>query len=230
VARIISIGDIHGCSRALDELLAAVGPRGDDTIVALGDYIDRGPDSRGVLNRLIDLHHTGRLVALRGNHEVMLLAARQSWDAAEMWVNCGGAATLKSYGNGAFGDIPESHWDFIESACVNWYECATHFFVHGNAYSDVSLDEQPDHMLFWEPFGTPGPHESGKIMVCGHTQQRSGLPRNVGHAICLDTWAYGDGWLTGLDVTSGRVWQTNQTGERRIAHIDDFLTVPGDAL
>jgi serine/threonine protein phosphatase 1 len=64
-------------------------------------------------------------------------------------------------------------------------------------------------------------------MVCGHTQQRSGVPLNVGHAVCLDTWAYGGGWLTCLDVTTGAVWQANQRGERRTAHIDDYLSDGG---
>jgi len=59
-------------------------------------------------------------------------------------------------------------------------------------------------------------------MVCGHTSQKSGLPVNLGHAICIDTWAYGTGWLTCLDVTSGRVWQANQAGEQRTAWIDEF--------
>jgi serine/threonine protein phosphatase 1 len=232
VSRILAIGDVHGCSKALDVLLADVNPHGADTVVTLGDYIDRGPDSKGVLDRLLDLHGTGRLVALRGNHEVMLLAARVSWEAADMWLRCGGAAALASYGTGdhpgTFGDIPDRHWEFMESVCVNWYECATHFFVHANALPDRPLDEQPDQMLHWAVFGSRGPHSSGKVMVCGHTQQRCGWPLNLGHAVCLDTWAYGGGWLTALDVTTGQVWQANQRGERRTAHIDDFLVAPGD--
>ncbi|HEY9796072.1 MAG TPA: hypothetical protein V6D30_10555, partial [Leptolyngbyaceae cyanobacterium] len=66
------------------------------------------------------------------------------------------------------------------------------------------------------------PHCSGKIMVCGHSSQKSGVPLNVGHAICIDTWVYGKGWLTCLDVTSGRVWQANQAGQQREAWIDQF--------
>jgi serine/threonine protein phosphatase 1 len=78
-------------------------------------------------------------------------------------------------------------------------------------------------VLFWESFTDRGPHDSGKIMICGHTQQRSGVPLNLGHAVCLDTWAYGNGWLTCLDATTGRIWQANQKGERRTAELDDFL-------
>ena len=72
----IAIGDIHGCSAALDALLDAIRPRPEDTIVTLGDYINRGPDSRGVLDRLIDLGRRCRLVPLLGNHDQMLLEAR----------------------------------------------------------------------------------------------------------------------------------------------------------
>ena len=74
--RTIAIGDIHGCSAALDALLDAIRPRPEDTIVTLGDYINRGPDTRGVLDRLIDLGRRCRLVPLLGNHEQMLLEAR----------------------------------------------------------------------------------------------------------------------------------------------------------
>src|SRR3954451_13711907 len=125
MSRVLAIGDVHGCSRALDVLLADVNPRGDDTIVTLGDYIDRGPDSRGVLDRLIDLHRTGRLVALRGNHEIMLLNARQSSAEDCEWRRCGGEATLAAYGTtdyaGTLNNIPERHWDFIEATCVDWF-------------------------------------------------------------------------------------------------------------
>lgn len=226
--RILAIGDIHGCSRALDRLLADVNPHGDDTVVTLGDYVDRGPDSKGVLDRLLDLHRTGRLVPLRGNHELMLLDADNPAEDFDLWLRGGGWETLLSYGRsgqpGTLDDIPERHWWFIESACVDWYECATHFFVHAGAFPDMPIHEQPDHILFWESFTDRGPHESGKIMVCGHTRQRCGQPLNVGHAICLDTWAYGDGWLTCLDVTTGQLWQANQKGERRTAHLDEFRT------
>jgi serine/threonine protein phosphatase 1 len=231
VSRILAIGDVHGCSIAWDVLLAEVNPHGDDTVVTLGDYVDRGPDSKGVLDRLLDLHRTGRLVALRGNHEVMMLNAQLSAAAEREWRRCGGEAALLSYGTagkpGTLDDIPERHWEFLETVCVNWYECATHFFVHANVFPDIPLDQQPHFVLHWETFCSPIPHISNKIMVCGHTQQRSGVPLNLGHAICLDTWAYGGGWLTCLDVTTGRVWQANQRGERRTAHIDDYLADGG---
>ncbi len=109
--RILAIGDIHGCTIAFDSLIAAINLRECDRIITLGDYIDRGPDSKGIIDRLLALHHTGRLVALL----------------------------------------------------------------------------------------------------------------NLRHAICIDTWVYGQGWLTCLDVTSARIWQANQKGNVQQAWLDEFL-------
>jgi serine/threonine protein phosphatase 1 len=225
--RVLAIGDIHGCSQALDVLLRAVDPQPDDLIITLGDYVDRGPDSRGVLNRLINLRRIHQVIPLRGNHDQMLLDARRRLEEDEDWLAWGGKETLASYAPpglpGNLDDIPLEHWEFLELVCVNWYETETHFFVHGNVHPDLPLEEQPRYLLLWEKLGdNPRPHQSGKVMVCGHTSQKSGLPLNLGHAICIDTWVYGQGWLTCLDVTTGKVWQANQRGESRSAHIDDF--------
>jgi serine/threonine protein phosphatase 1 len=224
--RILAIGDIHGCSIAFDTLLAAVQLQPDDQIITLGDYVDHGPDSKGIINRLIALHDTGQLVALRGNHERMMQEARLSDKKELQWICCNGDKTLASYSVSGdelnLADIPKTHWNFLDNACVNWYEMDTHFFVHANANPDLPLSRQPDYVLFWERFDNPAPHCSGKIMVCGHSSQKSGLPLNIGHAICIDTWVYGKGWLTCLDVTTGKVWQANQAGQQREAWIDQF--------
>src|ERR1043166_4066276 len=96
--RTIAVGDVHGCSRALATLLDAIGPEPDDRLVLLGDYVDRGPDSRGVLDQLISLVGRCRVVPLLGNHEEMLLAVRSAPAALKGWLTCGGLATLESYG------------------------------------------------------------------------------------------------------------------------------------
>jgi serine/threonine protein phosphatase 1 len=225
--RLLAIGDIHGCSLALDTLLEMVGPRDDDRLVTLGDYVDRGPDSRGVLHRLLALHRTGRLVPLRGNHDVMMLQARHRFDTP-MWLACGGAQTLTSYGLrprdiASLGEeVPESHWRFLEEVCVDWHETDKHFFVHANAYPDLPLDEQPLYMLHWEKLYEPCAHFSGKVMVCGHTPQPSGLPEDLGTTLCIDTGVYEPhGWLTCLDVLTGRYWQANQQGQRRFGWLEE---------
>ncbi|PJF32772.1 MAG: serine/threonine protein phosphatase, partial [Phototrophicales bacterium] len=90
---------------------------------------------------------------------------------------------------GTFDDVPQNHWNFLEKQCVKWYETDLHFFVHANADPKLPFDRQPPEQLFWEKFGHPQPHNSGKIMVCGHSSQKSGVPLNIGHAICIDTYA-----------------------------------------
>lgn len=218
--RTLAIGDIHGCLHALDLLLEVVGPRPDDLLVMLGDYVDRGPDSKGVLDRLVDLRSRCKLVSIKGNHDLMMMQARQSPDDFDEWLASGGRQTLQSYGADSnwslFAEaIPAPHWQFLE-ACVPYHEIDTHFFVHANAYADMPLEDQPDHMRYWERLNqeTMSPHESGKIMICGHSSQRSGLPLVLDHAVCLDTWVFGDGWLTCLDVKTGQYWQANQQGKR----------------
>jgi len=225
--RTLAIGDIHGCARALAALLAAVQPRPDDLIVTLGDYVDRGPDSRGVLDRLIDLYASGQLIPLRGNHDLMMLHARQWREAGSVWLACGGRTTLASYGiaeNGAidFQPVPETHWHFLEQNCVNWYETKTHLFVHASVYPDLPLCDQPEGILLWEKLAGPVTHVSGKIVVCGHTRQPLGVPVSWGKTVCIDTGAYAEnGWLTCLDVEAGCYWQANECGQLRAGWVEE---------
>jgi serine/threonine protein phosphatase 1 len=225
--RTLVIGDIHGCLTALQTLLDFVAPTPEDRLVALGDYVDRGPDSRGVLDFLIGMHAGGRLIALRGNHDEMMTEARAGTKSDRLlWLACGGRETLQSYGiadpeTSDMKEIPESHWFFLERECVDWYEMETHLFVHANAYPDLPLDDQPRYMLLWEKVYAPSLHISGKVMICGHTRQKSGRPRNWGAAVCIDTGVYDtDGWLTCLDITTGRYWQADQNGRRREGTLD----------
>ncbi len=213
--RTIAIGDIHGCSAALRALLAAIQPAADDTLVPLGDYVDRGPDSRGVIDLILDLERQCHVVPILGNHELMLLDALANPRMIAPWLECGGDATVKSYGGRLTGIFPE-HLEFIRR-CRRYYETDTHFFVHANYAADVPLDEQPDYLLFWEHlfFHTPAPHENGKIAVVGHTSQKTAEIFDIGHVICLDTFCHGGGWLTALDVESGRIWQADRSGRMR---------------
>lgn len=223
--RILTIGDIHGCTKALDTLLAEIAPRPDDLIVTLGDYVDRGPDSRGTIERLLALHRTHRVVSLRGNHDFMMAEARSDPGTEYEWLRCGGRETLASYSRrgelGSLDDVPAEHWEFL-GGLRDWYETDTHFFVHANVYPDLPLPEQPAYMLHWEQLYGVRPHQSGKIMVCGHTAQRGGTPLNLGHAVCIDTWVYGKGWLTCLDVSTGLYWQANQAAQRRTGRLAEI--------
>ena len=212
--RHFAIGDIHGCSAALKRLDQELQFRPTDTVITLGDYIDRGPDSRGVIDYLIELRSRCHLITLRGNHEVMMLQARQDRDALMEWLSCGGDQTLASYNAATFDDIPQAHWDFLEST-LPYHETARDFFVHANAYPDLSLPDQPDYMLYWEHLTDPAPHQSGRRMICGHTPQKSGQPLDFGHTVCIDTYAHGGGWLTCLETRTNVYWQATQTGDLR---------------
>ena len=98
--RVIAIGDIHGCAEALYALLEIVDPTSADVIVALGDYVDRGPQSREVIDQVMEMSKLCEFVPLAGNHELMMLDALSNSDAHEIdfWLHCGGEETMASYG------------------------------------------------------------------------------------------------------------------------------------
>jgi serine/threonine protein phosphatase 1 len=216
-SRTIAIGDIHGCSAALDALLEAIRPRPDDCLVTLGDYINRGPDSRGVIERLIELERRCRLVPLLGNHDQMLLDVRSGKHSINWLLDIGGTATLDSYRAGQDLDlIPAEHYAFLRH-CLDYFETDTHIFVHANYFPDIPMDEQHVGMLRWESLRamTPGPHESGKPVIAGHTSQKNGEILDLGHVKVIDTYCYGGGWLTALDVQTEEVWQADREGNLR---------------
>jgi Calcineurin-like phosphoesterase len=221
--RTIAIGDIHGCSRALAALLDAVEPQPADTVITLGDHIDRGPDSRGAIERLLRLARECRLVPLIGNHEEMFAEALGDKAAIEKWLRCGGADTLRSYGWQRRGRprplrdwFPEEHRRFLAD-CRSLYETPTHIFVHAGLLPDEPLDRQPSVVLRWRVTdrATARPHQSGKVVVVGHTPQLAGDVLDLGFLLCIDTNCFRGGWLTAVDVESGQVWQTDQSGRRR---------------
>jgi len=226
VSRHLAIGDIHGCVNALRSLVELISPHPDDTIVMLGDYVDRGPDSARVLDFVIELGETRNLVPLRGNHEIMMLEARDKTSCLYSWLGYGGKETLRSYpatgdDEGPFATVPDAHFDFLENSLVSYHECETHFFVHANADANVALDDQSEANLYWRTYKDPARHCSDKIMVCGHTVQHSGWPVVNDNSICIDTGVYDGGWLTCLDVRSGTFWQANEAGETRTFTLDE---------
>jgi calcineurin-like phosphoesterase family protein len=213
--RIIAIGDIHGCTLALAAVLDALIPRPDDTIVALGDYVDRGPDVPGTLERLIELGKQCSLIPILGNHDEMVLeimAGNQQLLAP--WLSFGGDATLAAYGCRSPSELPQTHLDFLAN-CHEWCEMDQHFFVHASYLPDIPLDDQPPSTLRWESLrdDLPGPHCSGKIAVAGHTAQPDGRILNLTYLQCIDTCCYGEGCLTAMDVHSGQLWQADKEGK-----------------
>lgn len=214
--RTIAIGDIHGCAKALDALLDVMEPTADDLLITLGDYVDRGPDSCSVVDRLIELEQQCRLIPLIGNHEIIMLqtlatGASSDWD---FWMHCGGEETIASYGGDRAG-IPQGHLRWLE-ACRHFYETPAHLFVHANYNPDLPLADAPESLLLWQHVTeNPAPHCSGKTVIVGHTPQMTGEILDLKHVICLDTFCYGNGWLSALEVNSGDVWQADKLGNLR---------------
>ena len=221
MSRHLAIGDIHGCRHAFETLLDLVAPAREDTIVTLGDYVDRGPDSAGVIELLLELDRSHSLVPLRGNHEIMMLDSRESNSWRESWLGYGGAETIASYradrsDANAFDAIPAAHLDFLENRLSSFWETDSHIFVHAFAEADKPMSAQPDSSLYWRKFVNPEPHASGKTVVCGHTPQRDGVPGRSNGWVCIDTFVYDDsGWLSCLDTGSETVWQANEAGRTR---------------
>lgn len=215
--RWIAIGDIHGCATALQALIAEIAPQPDDTIVPLGDVIDRGPDSRAVIEQLLLLRDRCTLKPVMGNHEEMFLSVLRGDSSPQRWVQFGGAATLDSYG--FYGDlsvIPREHVEFLESFS-DVVENDDYFFVHANYDARRPLDEQDSRTLRWVSLESsmPPPHMSGKVAVVGHSADPSGEMLSLRHLKCLDTYCYGGQWLSALDVNTGRLWQANDLGVLR---------------
>lgn len=219
--RIWAIGDVHGCLKALDTLLSSLDLKPVDQLIFLGDLVDRGPDSRGVIELIMRLRTERTVHVVKGNHEEMLLIARDLPGYAQAWQKFGGKEAIESYGwtqgivPGWTEAIPESHWNFLKNDMVDAVEEAGHIMVHGGLDPEVPLANQLWDEMRWKRWENPQPHISGNIMVCGHTHQISGKPCSAERAICIDTWAFGKGWLTALDLASHEYIQANQKGEAR---------------
>lgn len=210
--RTIAIGDIHGCSTALSVLLRELAPTGDDMVVVLGDVVDRGPDTRACIDRLLNLREECRLVYLMGNHEEMALDALAGGVWSQAWSRYGGDEMLASYG-GSFHDIPAEHLDFIKSG-RDFFETDSTIFTHAAVRSDLPLEEQSVHHLRWSRLtGRERPHVSGRRVICGHTAQPDGRPVVFDGWVCLDTCAYCPrGALSALVVEDDLIYQADQSG------------------
>ena len=222
MSRTIAIGDIHGCATALDTLLTEIQPTQQDTVIGIGDYVDRGMESARTIDVLINLVSKTKFVPLIGNHELMMYHGLYGEkNDLEYWYQHGGNATVASYG-GRTENIPQHHLAFL-SHCVRFFETDTHFFVHANYEPNVMLAEQPDEVIFWKHLkvSVPPPHANGKIAVVGHTPQPDGDVLNLGHILGIDTYCYGDQWLSAVDVDSGMIWQANNRGNLRTAKVED---------
>jgi serine/threonine protein phosphatase 1 len=198
-----SIGDVHGSEAALGRLLDVCHSWGGNCqrrFVFLGDYVDRGPDSAGVIARLMLLQKMcpNQVICLRGNHEEMLLLACRDSVSYRRWISNGGLPTLKSFG--------VSRPEDISTDVIHWLRCLSttfddgrRFFVHAGVDLERPLSEQLPEVLTWirEPFLTLADSvDPGRLIVHGHTPLHSRRPDLRRHRLNLDTGAFLGGPLT----------------------------------
>lgn len=229
--RIYAVGDIHGRLDLLEKLsgliradLANARPR-SSLAVFLGDYMDRGPASRGVIEALMaEPPLCDRQVFLRGNHEAVLLDVLGDASVMAHWSQFGGLDTLRSYGvelalpigpsdferlRGQFAErLPDSHRTFLAATRLS-YETADYFFVHAGVRPGIELSAQTEEDLLWirKPF-LNSPNPASKVVVHGHTPMAS--PELLAHRINVDTGAFMTGKLTCvvLEDTRRRILMT----------------------
>jgi len=217
------IGDVHGCGKALRSLIAALKVRPDDELIFVGDYIDRGPNSRDVIDQLIELQQQCRVIALRGNHEVMLQAVAMCGMDPATWMRSGGKATVTSYG-GSIHKIPSRHLDFFQGL-QRFYETETEIFVHAMYNPLQPVAEQDEELTYWQhlPNPLPMPHVSGKRVYVGHTPQANGEILRRDHLIGVDTYCFGGGFLTAVNLDTQEIVQTSRHGHVRRVPIEHLL-------
>lgn len=223
--RLIAIGDIHGKLDMLNRLLNVVSPQPEDQFVFLGDYVDRGKDSRGVIERLmqfkVDYPHT---VFIRGNHDQLLLdtlvelgvrvddrlrdESKEYRECSpisdlEMFLSNGGNETLRSYRLRDITAFPQDHIKFLESTKL-WWRFKHFLFVHAGVEEGLPLELQDPYALLWERLSPPG--KDGEIHVVGH-HPTQGEPYFEPGRYNLDTGAVYGQTLTACDVLTKEVWQ-----------------------
>ena len=221
--RIYAIGDIHGRLDLLESVLKRIDkdmnehPASNTIRIFLGDYIDRGPDSKRVIDRLASMNHP--TVCLMGNHEAFLREFLRSPDVLAVWRHCGGLDTLRSYGlrpkietdgqdqrelaSELERILPSSHREFL-GGLKQYFICGDFFFVHAGVRPGICLTKQSEDDLLWirEDFLFSEEH-FGKVVVHGHTPVLE--PDIRPNRINIDTGAYATGQLTCLVLESDRI-------------------------
>ncbi len=207
--KIFAIGDIHGCFDKLRSLMAQLRVNKErDTLIFLGDYIDRGPQSMDVVDYLIRLpQHGYHAVFLKGNHEVMFQDYLKGRDKFTFLVN-GGGETLDNYMQNIDRSkdfvIPPSHTEFFKSLRL-YYETDSYIFVHAGLAPKVPLDQQQEKDLLWvrDSF-IHSTYDFGKIVIFGHTPFRK--PFVTKNKIGIDTGAVYGNQLTCVELPAQKFY------------------------
>jgi serine/threonine protein phosphatase 1 len=169
--KIFAVGDIHGCLDKLKRLISRLDVAGTDTVIFLGDYIDRGPDPKGVVDFLIRFSDEckGRVIFLKGNHEVMFLDYLKGLNR-EAYLYYGGTSTVESYSRekGVFY-LPEEHRRFFDGLGL-FYEVDDYVFVHAGLRPGVPIESQSEYDMLWiRAEFIDSDYDWGKRVIFGHT-------------------------------------------------------------
>jgi serine/threonine protein phosphatase 1 len=223
--RVYAVGDVHGCADLLSQVFDRIDadlklrPTSKAVQVFLGDYIDRGPKSREVIDLLITRQERNALVLLKGNHEDYALRFLDDPTVLSAWKNIGGLTTVSSYGvrPKRFSDLqsqhevatafrrsmPDNHRRFLQSLALS-FTCGDFFFVHAGVRPGIPLRKQSQNDLLWirDDFLF---HEGSfeKVIVHGHTPSRE--PAVLSNRINIDTGAYATGRLTCLMLEADQI-------------------------
>jgi len=205
MGKIFALGDIHGCISFLEDLIAkiTVDPK-DDQIVFIGDYVDRGPDTKGVVEFILELKEKYRVTCLIGNHERMFLDYYDYGHNRELYFTNGGTSTIVSYGliedsRGKKINVPPEHMKFFRSL-LPYYETEGYIFVHAGLKPGMPLAQQKMIDLVWirEEF-IYSQYDFGKKVIFGHTPFMN-TPYIDPYKIGIDTGAVYGGKLTCLKL------------------------------
>ena len=219
-----AISDIHGCVRTFKKALREVNFSKQDTLILIGDYIDRGLDSKGVVDHIIQLQEDGyNVIPLKGNHEDFLLRARENFEVYKSWMWNGGRQTLESYAcklpiayiEDYVNAIGEKHWKWYESLDTI-YVTHDYVFVHGGLEfqgDDPLTDTTEDTAMWTRIYRIPGKSRShligGRVLVTGHT------PTDKATMIEMTR---GEDLIT---IDRGCVFNSSEYGHLAIINLDD---------
>jgi serine/threonine protein phosphatase 1 len=186
--RTIAIGDIHGCAKTLMALLEKLEITLEDKIYFLGDYIDRGPDTKSVIHTLLALQELKyQVFFLRGNHEEMMFDSEYGFTNFSHWIQYGGDATLESMQVDFFNEMPKDYQDFFEKTHL-YIETDKYIFVHaGLNFTNENIFEDKEAMLWIRGFNNQQPKLNNKILVHGHTPKPlAEILKQSGNCINID--------------------------------------------
>lgn len=166
--RYIVITDIHGELKKLENLLAKIDIRVDDIFIFMGDYIDRGPDSKGVIDRVLEQSSKNKCIYLMGSHEYAYLHSQKDEYYNFLFWNYGGPATVKSYGS--FENIGKIHGDFFKN--LKFYHLTDKYlFVHAGINPDYSLEDQDEvDLVYIRHKFIYSKHNLPQKIIFGHTE------------------------------------------------------------